>query len=138
MTKLSYMKNKDILILANNGIFTATAHCLPPEHYYQWYKFKRDLKEALDSFAKGQADLMKEYGIVPGHDEQIPEVEKEKYVETFNLLLEDEVTVEVKARIPFRYYKELYDENNEVAAFKSLGLESIIIDTLFENEIVEE
>lgn len=127
------MKNKDILLLANSGIFTATAHCLPPVHYFQWYKFKRDIKEALENLAKGQADLMKEYGIVPGHDEKIPELEKEKYVETFSLLLEEDVPLGIEKRIPFKYYKELYDENDQVAAFKNLGLESVIIDALFDN-----
>lgn len=127
------MKNKDILLLANAGIFTTTAHCLPPEHYFKWYKFKRDIKDALENIAKGQADLMKEYGIVQGRDEQIPELEKEKYVETFNLLLEDDACINVQTRIPFKFYKELYDENDQVAVFKKLDLEELIIDSLFEN-----
>lgn len=148
------MKNRDILKLVNGGILAATAHSLPVEHFYKWFKLRRELEKAYLSLDKEQAVLMKECGVTremvdlkPEERKKLPPEVQEK-IENFDVvngkLLDEEATIKLPARIPVELYKGIYDENRAVPfagvrvdVFANMAVEAIILETLF-TEIKED
>ena len=148
------MKNRDILKLVNGGILAATAHSLPVEHFYKWFKLRRELEKAYLSLDKEQAVLMKECGVTremvdlkPEERKKLPPEVQEK-IENFDVvigkLLDEEATIKLPARIPVELYKGIYDENRAVPfagvhvdIFANMAVEAIILETLF-TEIKED
>ena len=136
------MKKKDIITLVNGGILRATAHSLPVEHFYKWHKFRRELDREYRHIDEEQASLLQECGIVPGRINEASEEELLRFNEANRQLLDDDVTLNLPAPIPTEYYKGIYDENREVDlgngkvdVFASLPVETIVLETLFVDNI---
>lgn len=131
------MKNRDIMTLCNGGFFAATAHSLPTEHFYKFFKFKRDVIKANRNLAEMQEQLINEFDIRNIKDEEDEKINK--FHEANNKVLSEDADVTVKSRIPFEFYKGIYDENREtsfvgqkVDIFADPNVEAIILDQLFE------
>lgn len=127
------MKNKDIITLANGGFLVATAHCLPEEHFYKFHKFRRAVERAVRAISDSQAALMRDCGIDPEKFTEAPAKKKERYYAANKALLDEDSDVKVNARIPFEFYKGVYDENQteKVDIFANVTVESLIIENLF-------
>jgi hypothetical protein len=127
------MKKQDILTLAKGGFFEATAHCLPADEFYKWYTFRRKLFASLLEIKRDEDALREQCGIRPGQKDVAKET-KERFLEVEKKLLDENIAVEISARIPFKYYKEIYDENNIGGRdiFSAVAVESLVIDHLFE------
>lgn len=128
------MKNKDIITLCNGGFLAATAHSLPVEHFYKFFRFKRAVEKANRHIGDAQTALLKEYGIDPQKFSEAPEDKREEVVKANNLLLDEDSGLEVKARIPFACYKGVYDENRTQRGdiFADIAVESVLLDNLFD------
>lgn len=127
------MKNQDIITLCNRGFLVATAHSLPDEHFYKFFRFKRAVEKANRHIGAAQTALLKECGIDPQKFQEAPEDKREEFVKANTLLLEEDSGVEVKARIPFACYKGVYDENRTQRGdiFADMSVESVLLDNLF-------
>ena len=130
------MKNKDIITLANGGFLAATAHALPPEHFYKWHKFKRAVGKAVRDLIEAQEALMRDCGIDPAKYHETIGEPRDRYEAANDKLLEEDCGIEVKARIPFEFYKGIYDENKTDGGdiFANGAVEAIIIDNLFNTD----
>lgn len=130
------MKNKDIITLVSGGFLSATAHSIPNEHFYKFFRFRREVEKAVRALGDAQAALMRECGIDPAKFHEASGEPLERYGEANNRLLEEDCGVEVKARIPFEFYKGLYDENKTAAGdiFANNAVEVVIIDNLFNTD----
>lgn len=148
------MKNRDILKLVNGGILAATAHSLPVEHFYKWFRFRRELEKAYLAIDREQAALMKECGVtretvnlVPEERRKLPPEVQEKVAgfEAVNgRLLDEEAAIKLPARIPAELYKGIYDENRAVPfaggrvdVFANMAVEAAVLENLF-TEIKED
>lgn len=127
------MKNKDIITLCNGGFLAATGHCLPVEHYYKFYKFKRAVANANRAIGTAQADLLHDCGIDPTKFGEAPAEALERFNTANNALRDEDSGVEVSCRIPAEFYKKLYDENVKDGRdiFADVEVEAIVIDNLF-------
>lgn len=127
------MKNKDIITLCNGGFLAATAHSLPVEHFYKFFRFKRAVEKANRHIGDAQTALLKECGIDPQKFSEAPEDKREEFVKANTLLLDEDSGVEVKARIPFACYKGVYDENRTQRGdiFADMSVEAVLLDNLF-------
>lgn len=128
------MKNQDIITLCNGGFLVATAHSLPVEHFYKFFRFKRAVEKANRHIGDAQTALLKECGIDPQKFQEAPEDKREEFVKANTLLLDEDSGVEVKARIPFAHYKGVYDENRTQRGdiFADMSVESVLLDNLFD------
>lgn len=126
------MTNNDIMTLANGGFLTATAHCLPVEHFYKFHKFRRSVDKALNALAESQKALMRDCGIEPGDIEKADKEKIDRFNEANAKILAEDAGVEVKARIPFDLFKAFYDENGSL--FANIQVETAVLDNLFEEE----
>lgn len=127
------MKNKDIITLCNGGFLAASAHSLPEEHFYKFFRFKRAVEKTNRNIGDAQKALLKECGIDPQKFSEAPEDKREEFVKANDRLLDEECGVEVKARIPFALYKGVYDENltQRGDIFADIAVESVLLDNLF-------
>ena len=132
------MKNQDILNLVNGGILIASAHSLPVEHYYKWYKYRREVEKHHRAFDKEQAALMKECGIEPGCFNDADKETKQRFNEMNKKLLDEEVDFKQPAPIPYEFYRGIYDENRavdlgytKVDVFANIHVENVVLETLF-------
>ena len=148
------MKNRDILNLVNGGILAATAHSLPVEHFYKWFKLRRALEKAYLSLDQEQAVLMKECGVAhemvnlkPEERKKLP-VEDQEKIAGFDVvngkLLDEEAVIKLPARIPVEFYKGIYDENRAVPfagvrvdIFANMAVEAIVLENVF-TEMMED
>lgn len=126
------MKNRDIITLCNGGLLVAVAHSLPTEHFYKWHRFRRDVDKANRALGAEQIALLRECGI----DRKIAEASPEaiaRFEQANGALLEEDAGVSVKARIPFEFYKGVYDENRTEKGdiFADAAVEAIVLDHLF-------
>lgn len=133
------MTNKDIITLCNGGLLSATAHSIPVEHFYKWHRFKRVVESANRALGQAQMALLKDCGIEPDKFNEAPKEAIDRFGEANAALLAEDSGVEVKARIPFEFYKGLYDENKteQRDIFAAGDVEAIVLDNLFsdfENE----
>lgn len=132
------MTNKEIIILANGGFLSATAHTLPLEHFYKFHRFKRAVERANRTLGEAQTALLQDCGIDPSRLAEADEDARARFHAANTALLNEDAAVEVKARIPFEFYKELYDENKTAARdiFANADVEAVVLDNLF-SEIEE-
>lgn len=132
------MKNRDIITLVNGGFLAATAHTLPVEHFYKWHRFKRDISKVNEAIGAEQADLLQDCGLDPTNLDDADPVALEKFSVANNALLNEESGVTVKSRIPFDFYKDIYDENRRtlngqrIDIFSNVDLETVVLANLFE------
>lgn len=127
------MTNKDIITLVNGGFLVATAHSLPVEHFYKWHKFRRAVDKANTALGAQQRDLMADCGIDPARAGEADAEAVTRFNETNARLVAEDAGIEVKARIPFQFYKGIYDENKTERGdiFADVAVEAIILDNLF-------
>lgn len=132
------MKNQDILNLVNGGLLVASGHSIPVEHYYKWYKYRREVEKHYRIFDKEQAALMRELGIEPGHLDDADKDVKRRFNEANRQLLDEEVAFACPAPIPYEFYRGVYDENRavdlgyaRVDVFANIRVEDIVLETLF-------
>ena len=127
------MKNQDIITLCHGGFLVATAHSLPDEHFYKFFRFKRSVEKANRHLGDAQTALLKDCGIDPAKFGEASDEAREKFAKANALLLEEDSGVEVKARIPFALYKGVYDENRTQRGdiFADMSVESVLLDNLF-------
>lgn len=130
------MKNRDIITLANGGLLAATAHSLPVEQFYKWHKFKRAVEKANRLLGDAQRALLQDCGIDPAKFGDAEPDARKRFDAANAKLIEEDAEVEVKARIPFKYYKGIYDENHtERGDIFAVGeVEAVLLDNLFTNE----
>lgn len=126
------MTYKDIMTLANGGFLTATAHCLPVEHFYKFHKFRRSVDKALNALSESQKDLLRDCGIDPDNIDGADKESLERFNAANEKILAEDAGVEVKARIPFDFFKAFYDENGSL--FANIQVETVVLDNLFEEE----
>ena len=138
------MKNRIIVTLVNGGILAASAHTLPVEHFYKWFKFRKALEKQYLLINGEQKALEQECGIEPGKKDATEEDEA-RFVEAYNQLLEEESGIKLPAKIPFEYYKGIYDENRSVPmgdvtvdVFANLMVESAVLEYLFTEPVEDE
>ena len=128
------MKNKDIMTLALGGLLAATAHSLPVEHFYKFHKFRRAVEKANRALREAQVALLRDCGIDdPSMFDDAPAENQERFRIANSSLLDEDSGVAVKARIPFEFYKGLYDENKTATGdiFANLEVEAVVLDNLF-------
>lgn len=130
---MNNMKNRDIVTLYNGGFLAAAAHSLPTEHFYKFHRFKRDVAKALRVLAAEQEALMAEAGIKDGNFQEAAPDAIERYKTANNTLLSEDCAVTVKARIPFEFYRGIYDENKTATGdiFANSEVEDLVLDNLF-------
>lgn len=126
------MTYKDIMTLANGGFLTATAHCLPVEHFYKFHKFRRSVDKALNALSESQKDLLRDCGIDPDNTDGADKESIDRFNAANEKILAEDAGVEVKARIPFDLFKAFYDENGNL--FANIQVETAVLDNLFEEE----
>ena len=138
------MKKRIIVNLVNGGILAASAHSLPVEHFYKWFKFRKALEREYLRINGEQNALAQECGFEPGKKDAPPEA-KARFDEAFNQLLEEDVDIKLPARIPFEFFKGIYDENRAVPmagtvvdVFANLNVETAVLDYLFTGPSEEE
>lgn len=126
------MKNKDIITLVNSGFLLATAHSLPGEEFYKWYKFRRFVTNKLQSLADEQKAILEELNLKPDDKIEDPALRKQ-YEDCYNKMMNEEITFELPEKIPFEFYKALYDENKTESAdiFANITVENLMLDNLF-------
>jgi len=127
------MKNQDIITLCNGGFLAATAHSLPEAHFYKFFRFKREAEKANRRIGDAQVALLKECGIDPQKFAEASDEAREKFTKANALLLDEDAGIEVKARIPFAFYKGVYDENKTERGdiFANMAVEAVLLDNLF-------
>ena len=132
------MKNREIMTICTGGFLMATGHSLPVEHFYKFHRFKREVGKANRRLGEMQTDLLNECGIKPGKISEADAEAVDRFNAANNDLLDEDCGIEVKARIPFEFYKGVYDENRTTAGgqqmdiFSNISVEEIILDNLFE------
>lgn len=138
------MKNRIIVNLVNGGILAASAHSLPMEHFYKWFKFRKALEKQYLRINGEQKALEQECGIEPGKKD-IPGEDRARFNKSFEQLLEEESGIKLPAKIPFEYYKGIYDENRSVPmggvtvdVFANLMVESAVMEYLFTEPVEDE
>ena len=128
------MKNRDIITLVQGGLLAASAHSLPVEHYYKFHKFRRAVARAWQELSSEQGALMAEFGVTP---EQVRTDKKNPAVIAFDKanaqLLDEEPEMKLPARIPYVFYRGIYDENRgpQGDIFASYVVEELVLDNLF-------
>ena len=127
------MKKSDIISLVQGKFLEATAHCLPAEEFYKWYKFRKQISDIFNDIVKDEQSLYTQCGIKQGQKD-IPAATKEKFMKVYQTFLDENVTVEISSRIPFSFYKEIYDENKTSTkdVFSNIFVESLVIANLFD------
>lgn len=127
------MKKQDIVTLAKGDFLLATAHCLPADEFYKWYKFRRQIALAFTDIAKEDSALREQCGIPQGRAD-IPSEVADRYKTVYKKLMDENIAIDISSRIPFKYYKEIYDENQTEGrdVFASAKVEMLVIDNLFE------
>lgn len=132
------MTNQDILNLVNGGILVASAHSLPVEQYYKWYKFRRQIERQYQHIDAEQAAIMKECGIQPGGFEEASKDALARFDEMNKKMMKEEVDIKIIAPIPYEFYRGVYDENRavdlgykKVDVFANIRVEDVILQTLF-------
>ena len=127
------MKKQDIVTLAKGDFLLATAHCLPADEFYKWYKFRRQIALALVDISKDESALREQCGIPQGKTD-VPQDAAARFMEVRKKLLDENIAIDISSRIPFKYYKEIYDENKTEGRdiFASAKVEMLVIDNLFE------
>lgn len=133
------MTNKDILTIVKTGFLAATAHGLPAEQFYKFVKFKRAVQKAYEALDRAQRDFMREVEIEPEDFRNpggIPAARLERFNSLNEALLAEDANIPA-VRIPVKYYKPLYDENQKEVAGRTVDIfadpdvEAIILDNLF-------
>ena len=128
------MKNRDIITLVQGGLLAASAHSLPVEHYYKFHKFRRAVARAFETLGEEQRALMAEFGITTQQvqkDKQNPAVIA--YDKANEHLMDEAVEMKLPARIPYEFYRGIYDENRgpQGDIFANYLVEELILDNLF-------
>lgn len=132
------MKNKEIVTIVEGGLLAATAHSLPPEHFYKFVRFKRECRKAYQTISAAQRDFLAEAGIKPeeaARPESVPAKKWDAFVALNNAMLDEQAEI-TEARIPMKLYKGIYDENKtgEKDIFADMAVEDIILDNLFKED----
>lgn len=128
------MKYKDIIALVQGGLMAASAHSLPVEHYYKFHKFRRVVARAYEELGKEQEALMKEMGVT---QQMVNTKKDDPAVIAFDKanadLLKEPVQLNLPAKIPYEFYRGIYDENRTPRGdiFASYVVEEIVLDNLF-------
>lgn len=142
---MTNMKNQDILNLVNGGVLAASAHSLPVEHFYKWHKFRRAMEKQYMIIDKEQKAMMSECGIQPGKLHEATSEALERFDKVNARLLAEDVDIKLPAKIPFSYYKGVYDENkavpiggNPVDIFANMKVETAVLEYLFTDPDAEE
>ena len=129
------MKNKDIITLVQGGLLAASAHSLPVEHFYKFHKFRRAISRAYDEIGREQRELMREIGVTQQQvaDSRNQEPAVEAFRKANDELLAEPAEVKLPARIPYEFYRGIYDENRTQCGdiFASFPIEDLVLDNLF-------
>ena len=132
------MKYKDIITLVQGGLLAASAHSLPVEHYYKFHKFRRAVTRAFEELGQEQNSLMAELGVTK---QQIDTKKDDPSVIAFEKangqLLDETVELKLTARIPYEFYRGIYDENRTERGdiFANFLVEELVLDYLFTEPI---
>lgn len=99
------MTNQQVIILANTGALSATAHDLPAAEAYKLIPFKRAIRKALEEISKKQEEI-------PADDPKADELKAE--------LMKEEVSLDCKT-MSFEAFHALANENKSVPVFDGEG-----------------
>lgn len=126
------MTNKDIAILATGGFLSASAHCLPSEHFYKWHRFRKYINLAYNNLMQQEKDLLEECEITDATKASPEKIIR--FNETYRRVQEENVDIPSSDRIPFEFYKRIYDENktDKRDVFADIAVETLVLDYLFE------
>lgn len=141
------MKNRDILILANNGILNARYATIDGAHAYKMFKFRKEISKALNAYTESYKELLKSNDIedIDAFNKRIEELQvsgkqyskeeeaelkaslekRDKIEEIFKSLLEDDVTLDCKP-MPFSEYHKLWLENRTEGKMSLFEYENVI------------
>jgi hypothetical protein len=125
------MKKKDIVTIVGRGFLSATAHCLPAEQFYKWHRFRKCVSTAFQDLVAQEKDLMQECNIDPRGNNK--KKDEERYNKVYAAILDEEARLELPDKIPFEYYKLVYDENrtDKGDVFASFDIEDVMLENLF-------